>query len=75
MTNPLVERHGVRVVKTAGDGMLLEFASAVEATRCALEGQRHMAARNASTAADGRIALRIGGWRNSPSRAAFALKG
>ena len=60
MTDPSIERHGGRIVKTTGDGLLLEFASAVEAARCALEVQRTMVARNASLAEADRMALRIG---------------
>src|SRR5262249_15579080 len=43
---PAVDRHGGRVVKTMGDGVLAEFASAVEALQCAVEFQRTMARRN-----------------------------
>jgi adenylate cyclase len=60
VTGPLVERHGGRIVKTTGDGLLLEFASAVEAVRCALAVQRDMVARNATVADHDRIAFRIG---------------
>ena len=60
VTDPSIERHGGRIVKTTGDGLLLEFASAVEAARCALEVQRTMVARNASLAEADRMALRIG---------------
>jgi len=55
----IVEHHG-RIVKTTGDGMLVEFVSVVDAVRCAVEVQREMAARNASMPADTRIELRIG---------------
>ena len=48
------QRHG-RIVKTTGDGMLVEFASPVEAVRCALEVQRGMVARNADIPSDKRI--------------------
>jgi adenylate cyclase len=58
--DPLLERHGGRVVKGTGDGLLLEFASAVEATRWAVELQRDMAACNAAIVEDERIAWRIG---------------
>jgi len=49
-----------RIVKTTGDGMLIEFASVVDAVRCAIEVQRGMVERNASTVDDSRIAFRIG---------------
>jgi adenylate cyclase len=49
-----------RIVKTSGDGLLVEFASAVDAARCAVEIQRGMADQNASVLQDKRIELRIG---------------
>src|SRR5919201_1780947 len=55
----LVGHHG-RVVKTSGDGALVEFASAVEAVRCALEIQRGIGERNAGLPEDRRIEFRIG---------------
>src|SRR5262249_16381951 len=56
----LVARHRGRVFKIAGDGVLVEFASAVHAVQCAIELQRGMAAANADTAPDRHIVLRIG---------------
>jgi adenylate cyclase len=53
------ERHG-RIVKTTGDGMLVEFASVVDAVRCAVEVQRGMAERNAGVPQDKRIEFRVG---------------
>jgi class 3 adenylate cyclase len=53
------ESHG-RIVKTTGDGMLVEFPSVVDAVRCAVEIQRAMVDRNAETAEDQRITFRIG---------------
>ena len=53
------ERRG-RIVKTTGDGALVEFASAVDAVRCAMEIQRGMAERNAAIPEDRRIEFRIG---------------
>ena len=44
---PTVAEHRGRVVKRTGDGMLVEFASVVDAVRCAIEVQRGMAQRNA----------------------------
>jgi adenylate cyclase len=55
----LAEHHG-RLVKTTGDGLLAEFASVVDAVRCAVDVQRGMAARNADVAPDRRIEIRIG---------------
>ena len=56
----LIDTHGGRIVKTMGDGLLLEFPSAVNATLCAIAVQEGMAARNAEIADDQRIILRIG---------------
>jgi TolB-like protein/class 3 adenylate cyclase/tetratricopeptide (TPR) repeat protein len=55
----IAERHG-RIVKTTGDGMLVEFGSVVDALRCATEVQARMAERNAAVSVDPRIELRIG---------------
>jgi adenylate cyclase len=58
--NPLVARHRGRVVRVVGDGVLVEFASAVEGVLCAAELQQQMAAANAGLANDRAIVLRIG---------------
>ena len=55
----IVEHHG-RIVKTTGDGALVEFASAVDALRCAMEIQRAMTQRSAEVPEDRRIEFRIG---------------
>jgi adenylate cyclase len=55
----IVEHHG-RIVKTTGDGLLVEFASVVDALRCAAEIQNAMAKGNAEIAAEKRIEFRIG---------------
>jgi class 3 adenylate cyclase len=60
LIDPKVAEHRGRIVKTTGDGVLVEFASAVEATRCALEIQRDTAHRNISIPKDHRIEFRIG---------------
>ena len=52
--------HRGRIVKTTGDGALVEFASAVDAVRCAMEIQRAMAERNSAVPEDRRIEFRIG---------------
>ena len=52
--------HRGRLVKTTGDGLLVEFGSVVDALRCAVEVQREMAGRNAGGALDNRIEFRIG---------------
>jgi class 3 adenylate cyclase len=55
-----IAEHRGRIVKTTGDGTLVEFASAVDAVRCAVEIQRAMAERNADIPEDRRIEFRIG---------------
>jgi adenylate cyclase len=57
---PTVAGYRGRIVKRTGDGVLIEFPSAVEAMRCAAEVQRGMSERNQGLAADERINLRIG---------------
>src|SRR5262245_65723323 len=57
--DPTIAEHRGRIVKRTGDGILIEFASAVDAARCAIEQQRGMAQRNADVPADKRIELRI----------------
>jgi adenylate cyclase len=58
--DPKIVEHRGRIVKTTGDGILVEFASAVDAARCAVEVQRDMAALNADVPQDNRIEFRIG---------------
>ena len=60
LVDPKVAEHRGRIVKTTGDGMLVEFASAVDAARCAVEVQHGMATQNANTPQDRRIEFRIG---------------
>ena len=60
LVDPKIAEHHGRIVKTTGDGMLVEFASVVDAVRCAVEMQRGMAKRNAEVPADQRIEFRIG---------------
>ena len=60
LVDPSIAAHRGRIVKTTGDGMLVEFASAVDAARCAVEVQRAMAAQNADVPQDVRIEFRIG---------------
>jgi adenylate cyclase len=60
IVDPKIAEHGGRVVKTAGDGMLLEFGSADAALRCAIDVQRAMHAENQSKPLDERIEFRIG---------------
>jgi adenylate cyclase len=58
--NPLVAAHDGRIVKVMGDGVLVEFASAVNAVGCAVELQKRMAAANDGLPDDRRILLRVG---------------
>src|SRR5437016_3936839 len=60
LIDPKIAEHKGRIVKTTGDGMLVEFASVVDALRCATEVQAAMAESNATLPADKRIDLRIG---------------
>src|SRR5260370_19451600 len=60
LVDPKIAEHRGRIVKTAGDGLLVEFASVVDAVRCAVEVQLAMPERNTSVAAESRIELRIG---------------
>jgi class 3 adenylate cyclase len=60
LIDPRIAEHRGRIVKTTGDGALVEFASAVEATRCAMAIQDAMAERNTAIPEDHRIELRIG---------------
>jgi TolB-like protein/class 3 adenylate cyclase len=60
LVDPKVAEHHGRIVKTTGDGMLVEFASVVDAVRCAVAVQQAMAERNTGIGADDRIELRIG---------------
>ena len=60
LVDPKIKEHHGRIVKTTGDGMLVEFPSVVDAVRCAVEIQRAMGDRNAGLPADRRIDYRIG---------------
>ena len=60
VADPKIKEHRGRVVRTMGDGLLVEFASVVDAVRCAVDVQREMAQRNADLPADRRIEFRIG---------------
>jgi adenylate cyclase len=57
---PKVAEHKGRIVKTTGDGLLVEFQSVVEAVACAVELQRDIPTRNDATGEDERIQFRIG---------------
>jgi adenylate cyclase len=60
LVDPAIASHRGRIVKTTGDGMLVEFASAVDAARCAVEVQRGMAGQNAEVPQEIRLEFRIG---------------
>src|SRR2546427_685003 len=60
LIDPAIAAHRGRIIKTTGDGILVEFPSVVDAARCALDVQRGMERHNAEIAADRRIAFRIG---------------
>src|SRR5215472_6061978 len=60
LVDPKIREHRGRIVKTTGDGMLVEFASVVDALRCAVEVQEGIAARNAEVPTDRRIEFLIG---------------
>ena len=58
--DPKINEHRGRIVKTTGDGILVEFASVVDAVRCAVEVQRGMATRNVEMPQDKRVEFRVG---------------
>jgi TolB-like protein len=60
VTDALVAKHGGRLVKATGDGVLLEFPSVVDAVECAVAVQASMAERNQGVPEDRRMLLRIG---------------
>ena len=60
LIDPAITRHKGHIVKTTGDGLLLEFPSVVEAVACAVEVQSAMAERNREVPEDRRIAFRVG---------------
>src|SRR5215470_4650576 len=60
LINPTISLHRGRVVKTTGDGILIEFLSVVNAVRCALDVQRGMVRQNANVPTEKRIEFRVG---------------
>src|ERR1700680_3522694 len=60
LVDPRIVEHRGRIVKTTGDGLLVEFASVVDAVRCSVDVQREMAERNANVPAVTRIEFRVG---------------
>src|SRR6266849_3418111 len=59
LTDPKIAEHNGRLVKTTGDGLLVEFSSVVDALHCATDMQAGMAERNAMVPTDKRIEFRI----------------
>ena len=60
MMTKLIQQHRGRVVDSAGDNLLAEFASVVEAVQCAVEIQRNLAKRNQELSEERKMAFRIG---------------
>ena len=60
LIDPAIARNGGRIIKTTGDGMLVEFPSLVDASSCAIEIQQRMSRRNADVPADRQILFRFG---------------
>jgi len=60
LVDPKITEHRGRIVKTTGDGMLVEFVSVVDAVRCAVDIERSMVERNAEVSPESRIQFRIG---------------
>ena len=60
LVNPKITEHRGRIVKTTGDGMLVEFVSVVDAVCCAVDIQRGMAERTSDLPAEKRIEFRVG---------------
>ncbi len=60
LIDPKIKEFRGRIIKTTGDGLLIEFASVVDAVRCAVDVQRGMAARNADEPPERRIDFRVG---------------
>ena len=60
LVDPKITEHRGHIVKTTGDGMLVEFVSVVDAVRCAVDIQRGMAERNVDVPADRRVEFRVG---------------
>src|SRR5580693_5723167 len=60
LSDPKIAEHRGRIVKTIGDGLLVEFASPVEAVRCAAEIQKAMREREGSLPQEQRIEIRVG---------------
>jgi adenylate cyclase len=68
LIDPKIDAHGGRIVKTTGDGLLLEFASVVDAVRCVEEIQSAIFTRNADVPPERRVEFRIGVNLGDPRR-------
>ena len=60
LVDPKITEHRGRIVKTTGDGMLVEFVSVVDAVRCAVDIQRGMGERNTGVPQENCIQFRVG---------------
>src|SRR5471032_2787611 len=60
LVDPKITEHRGRIVKTTGDGMLVEFVSVIDAVRCAVDIQRGMGERNTAVPANKRLEFRVG---------------
>src|SRR5512134_2265622 len=60
LIDPLIAKRNGRIVKTTGDGLLVEFGSVLDAVECAVEVQQRLAKRNADVPAERRILYRMG---------------
>ena len=60
LIEPKISEHGGRLIRTSGDGLLVEFGSALDAVRCGIEIQRELSARNAVVNKERRFQMRIG---------------
>jgi adenylate cyclase len=60
LIEPKISEHGGRLIRSSGDGLLVEFGSALDAVRCGIEIQRELSTRNAGVSAEHRFQMRIG---------------
>jgi adenylate cyclase len=60
LIDPKIAEHKGRIIKTTGDGLLVEFGSGVDALRCAVAGQQSVNKRNVNAADENSIEFRIG---------------
>jgi adenylate cyclase len=60
LIEPKISEHGGRLIRSSGDGLLVEFGSALDAVRCGIEIQRELSTRNAGVSTEHRFQMRIG---------------